>query len=277
MNAGLNTSATCAGRADFSAILILVQRAAGFGIFLIGIASIFAAASAQQQQLPPAPPAQNPLQAPLPPAQPTLSVVVLDPAHGGADAGARGPSGVLESEIVLEFARAARTELERQGLRVVITRQGNDNPTFDDRAAAANSQHGAVFISLHVSSNGPAGIVRVYSLPPAAAAPTNPATPAERPGLIPWNQAQRAYLDRSRRLAEFAQIQLAQRFRGTPETPATAEVRQLRTVAAPAIAVEVSSVAVGDRSRLAQMAPALAEALARAVTAFRAVYEAGAK
>jgi len=251
-----------------------VRRAAATGILLIGIASILAAASAQQQQPPSTPPAQNPPQAPSPPAHPTLSVVVLDPAHGGADAGARGPLGVLESEIVLEFARAARTELERQGLRVVITRQGNDNPTFDDRAAAANSQFGAVFISLHVSSNGPAGTVHVYSLPPAAA---NPPAPAERPGLISWDRAQRTYLEQSRRLAEFAQIQLAQRFRGTPETPATAEVRQLRTVAAPAIAVEVSSVAAGDRSRLAQMAPALAEALARAVTAFRAVYEAGAK
>ncbi len=254
-----------------------MRRATAFGILLIGVASIFAAAIAQQQQPPSASPAQNPPQAPPSPAHPTLSVVVLDPAHGGADAGARGPSGVLESEIVLEFARAARTELERQGLRVVITRQGNDNPTFDDRAAAANSQHGAVFISLHVSSNGPAGIVHVYSLPPAAAAPANPATPAERPGLISWDHAQQAYLGQSRRLAEFAQIQLAQRFRGTPETPATAEVRQLRTVAAPAIAVEVASVAAGDRSRLAQMAPALAEALVRAVTAFRAVYEAGAK
>src|SRR5262245_43541973 len=33
-----------------------------------------------------------------------LSIVVLDPAHGGTDTGARGGGGIRESEIVLDFA-----------------------------------------------------------------------------------------------------------------------------------------------------------------------------
>ena len=70
-------------------------------------------------------------QIPSAPAKPPLNVVVLDPAHGGADAGAHGASGVLESEAVMSFARLARLELERQGLRVVLTRQANENPSFD--------------------------------------------------------------------------------------------------------------------------------------------------
>jgi len=45
-------------------------------------------------------------------------------------------------------------------------------------------------------------------------------------------------------------------------------VRQLRTVAAPAIAIEVSSVAA-DSPRLTQMGQPLGEALARAAAAFR--------
>lgn len=223
-------------------------------------------------QPPPAPP-----QAPLPPPKPTLSVVVLDPAHGGTDAGARGEHGVVESEVVLTFAAVIRVELEHQGLRVVSTRHANENPSFDDRSAVANGQRGAVFLTLHVSSTGQVGTARVYSAAPGAAQLTNTAIPAGRPALLPWERAQEPYTELSRRFAELLQIQIAQKFRGSPEVPTTAAVRQLRTVAAPAVAVEVSSVSVPDRNRLERMSPALAEAVARAVMAFRPLYEAGTK
>ena len=130
----------------------------------------------------------------------------------------------------------------------------------------------SVFVSLHVSSTGPGGTARAYTL----AAPATPAA-APRPGLIPWDQAQEFYADSSRRLAELVQIQLAQKFRGSPEVPAIAAVQQLRTIAAPAIAIEVSSVASRDRVQLELMGLPLSEAVARAVVAFRAVYEPGAK
>jgi len=42
------------------------------------------------------------------------------------------------------------------------------------------------------------------------------------------------------------------------------------------VAVELSSVAAADRKPLDQATPALAEAVARAVAAFKAAYEAGA-
>jgi hypothetical protein len=73
------------------------------------------------------------------------------------------------------------------------------------------------------------------------------------------------------------QIQMAQRFRGSPETPAMATVRQLRTVAAPAVAIEVSNVSLPDRAPLDQMGPGLADGVARAVAAFRTIYDAEAK
>jgi N-acetylmuramoyl-L-alanine amidase len=240
---------------------------------------------AQPTQPPAAPqPSQQPAQqAPehaTPPAVPphnALTVVVLDPAHGGADQGARGSSGIAESDIVLSFARLLRISLEAQGLRVLLTRQANDGPSFDDRSKTANAQRGAIFITLHVSSTGPAGIVRVYSLPqdggPAVRATASPS----RTGLVRWDRAQQGYLELSRKLAELIQIQMAQRFRGSAETPTVAAVRQLRTIAAPAVAIEVSSVSLPDRAPLDRMAPVLAEGVARAVAAFRLVYEAGAK
>jgi N-acetylmuramoyl-L-alanine amidase len=223
---------------------------------------------------------QAPQQAPLissqPPVQqpvtPHLAVVVLDPAHGGADQGARGSWGIAESDVVLSFARLVRISLEAQGLRVILTRQANEDPSIDDRSKLANAQRGVIFITLHVSSTGQPGTVRVYSLPQEAA--TGAST---RAGLVHWDHAQSGFVDMSRRLAELIQIQMAQNFRGSSETPVAAAVRQLRTVAAPAVAVEVSSVSLQDRGPLDQMGPALADGVARAVAAFRVVYESGGK
>ena len=251
-----------------------------------------AAASSETSQLPaqsstqtaPPQPTQQPAQAapePIsPPAAPprnSLAVVVLDPAHGGADQGARGLSGIAESEVALSFARLLRISLEGQGLRVVLTRQSNDDPSFDDRSKTANAQRGAIFITLHVSSTGQPGTARVYSLPRDAGAPVSGGIGLPRAQLIRWDRAQQGYLELSRKLAELIQIQMAQRFRGSAEPPTVAAVRQLRTVAAPAVAIEVSSVSLPDRTQLDKMAPALAEGVARAVAAFRLVYESGAK
>ena len=205
--------------------------------------------------------------------QKTLAVVIVDPAHGGADAGARGSTGIVESEVVLSFARLLRISLEAQGLRVLLTRQANEGPSFDDRSKVVNAQRGGIFITLHVSSTGQPGTVRVYCLPHPVAAQNTAFAP--RGALLPWDRAQFGFVDQSRRLAELIQIQMAQRFHGSPETPMEAPVRQLRTVGAPAVAVEVSSVSVADRSALDQMGPGLADGIARAVAAFRTVYEAG--
>lgn len=201
-------------------------------------------------------------------------MVIVDPAHGGADPGARGSAGIVESDMVLSFARLLRISLEAQGLRVLLTRQANDDPSFDDRSRAANAQRNGIFISLHVSSTGQPGTVRVYSLPQPANAPQSAAT-APRGALLPWDHAQYKFLEQSRRLAELVQIQMAQHFHGSSETPFEAPVRQLRTIGAPAVAIEVSSVSVPDKGTLDQMGPGLADAVARAVAAFRTIYESG--
>jgi N-acetylmuramoyl-L-alanine amidase len=227
------------------------------------------------QTLPAQTPATQTQPATEPPSAPqkTLSVVVLDPAHGGADQGARGSAGIAESDVTLGFARLLRISLEAQGLRVILTRQANDDPSFDDRSKLANAQRGHIFITLHVSSTGQPGTVRVYSMQRVAMTPSGAAVP--RGALLPWDRAQFGFIDQSRRLAELIQIQMAQRFRGSSETPFEAPVRQLRTVGAPAVAIEVSSVSVANRGPLDQMGPGLADGVARAVAAFRTIYESG--
>jgi len=47
-----------------------------------------------------------------------LNIVVLDPAHGGTDPGARGSAGIREADIVLELTAQVRHGLENQGFQV---------------------------------------------------------------------------------------------------------------------------------------------------------------
>lgn len=190
---------------------------------------------------------------------------MLDPAHGGTDLGARGTGGLHESDVVLEFAAQIRTALESQGFQVVQTRHANENPSFDDRSAMANAQRGAIFVTVHIASTGIAGTARVYVMSdlPSAVDPT---------GLIPWDRAQAPFLSLSRKLGDQVQGLLAQHFKGSPPVAQTASVRQLRTTAAPALAVEVSSVTVEDRSELDHMAPGVAEAIGRGAAMFRPSY-----
>ena len=202
-----------------------------------------------------------------------LATVVIDPAHGGADAGARGSTGTIESEAVLDFGRAIRVALEAKGFRALLTREGNQSPSVDDRSAMVNGLSDAIFITLHVSSTGAPGTARAYfcAIFPAPPRPqtTGAAPPPRRaPGLLEWDRAQQPYLELSQRLAELVQIQLAQQFQGSPETPSSAPIRQLRTVAAPAIAIELSNVSF-DAARLSQMGQPLGQALARAAAAFQ--------
>lgn len=218
-----------------------------------------------QQTSPPSSPPQTPPQTSAPAQHGGANTVVLDPAHGGTDFGARGTGGLHESDIVLEFAAQIRSALEAQGFQVVQTRQANENPSFDDRSAIANAQRGAIFVAIHIASTGTAGTARVYVMSDLPS--TTDAT-----GLIPWDRAQAPFLSLSRKLGDQVQALLAQRFKGSPATAQPASVRQLRTTAAPAIAVELSSVVVENRAELDRMAPGVADSIARGAAAFRPTY-----
>ena len=194
-----------------------------------------------------------------------LNIVVIDPAHGGTDPGARGSAGIREADIVLELTAQLRHALESQGFQVLQTRTSNENPSFDDRSSLANAQTGAIFVSLHISSTGLPGTVRVYTMPDMP-------LPQAASGLIPWDQAQASYLALSRKLGDAVQGELTQRFKGSPMNVQSAYVRQLRTTAAPAVAVEVSSVAMEDKADLDRMLPGIADAIVRGIVAFRPTY-----
>lgn len=79
-------------------------------------------------------------------------VVVLDPGHGGKDAGAVGAI-TNEKTINLNVALAVRDMLkERKGISVVMTRSDDRFIELQERANIANRNHGNLFISIHVNS-----------------------------------------------------------------------------------------------------------------------------
>jgi N-acetylmuramoyl-L-alanine amidase len=194
--------------------------------------------------------------------------VVIDAAHGGVDNGARGPNGVNEKDITLALARGVRAELAKRGYRVVLTRDGDADPSYDDRAASANSYADPIFVSLHVGSTGTAGTVRVYFYrEPAPSAAAAAVAPSGTSGLTPWREAQLSFADASHRLADLVQSALAQKYSGSPTAGTSAAVRDLRSVAAPALAVEISNVSANP-SITEAMSPSIAAALAQSLDVF---------
>jgi N-acetylmuramoyl-L-alanine amidase len=279
-----------------SAILFRVRNPTRFLAFL-SVASVFVLkatphpspwtvpaavqSSPQQVQAPSnVPPQQGapPQTAPQPPAH-SGPVIALDPAHGGTDSGARGQSGVIEKDMVLLVARTAKFALEREGFRVVMTRNDDSNPSYDDRAATANAYRDVLFISFHISSTGTLNTARVYSYQFSetalnanaitANANSLPITPVKTTSLLAWEEAQRPFVGTSHHLADTLQADLTLRFAGSPAVSSAVAVRGLRSVAGPAIAIELSNVAVTDPNQLVAMAAPLATAIVHLVNASR--------
>lgn len=80
-----------------------------------------------------------------------LRTVVIDPGHGGHDAGAVS-SIAREKDLNLAVARKLKRMLERQGYRVVMTRDGDYFLTLQQRVDIANRIPDSIFVSIHHNS-----------------------------------------------------------------------------------------------------------------------------
>jgi len=79
--------------------------------------------------------------------------IILDPGHGGRDPGAMGPSGLKEKEANLDIAQRLKKLLEEKGLEVLMTRDGDNYVTLQDRTRFANANGGKLFVSIHANTN----------------------------------------------------------------------------------------------------------------------------
>jgi N-acetylmuramoyl-L-alanine amidase len=91
-----------------------------------------------------------------------LSLVVLDPGHGGENLGApaRFHKGQYEKHFTLPLARHVAEELRKAGIGVVLTREDDRDMELWERVSMANRLGADVFVSLHMNSThkpGPSG------------------------------------------------------------------------------------------------------------------------
>jgi len=95
----------------------------------------------------------------------TGKTVVIDPGHGGADPGAVVDK-IREADLNMQLANALKTQLESVGVKVALTRSGNQGLVpqelmtnadqgfiLQQRKGFAADQEGQLFISIHVNSN----------------------------------------------------------------------------------------------------------------------------
>jgi len=84
-----------------------------------------------------------------------LSTVVIDPGHGGKDAGCISPSGkTMEKSIVLDIGKRL-AEMIRAGypdVKVIMTRSDDTFVTLQGRADIANHNNANLFISIPINS-----------------------------------------------------------------------------------------------------------------------------
>ncbi len=79
--------------------------------------------------------------------------VVIDPGHGGIDAGAIGVGGTREKDLVLAFAQTLAAQLQASGrYDVAMTRTDDTFVPLGARVRFARSRQADLFISIHANS-----------------------------------------------------------------------------------------------------------------------------
>ena len=81
------------------------------------------------------------------------ALVVVDPGHGGDDAGERGRAGTSEADVCWDVAVRLAERLVELGARVRFTRTEPAGPDVVERAARANSLEADAFVSLHLNAH----------------------------------------------------------------------------------------------------------------------------
>jgi N-acetylmuramoyl-L-alanine amidase len=219
----------------------------------------------EEEERPSAPPS-----APL--ASQGLRTIVIDPGHGGLEAGSKGKFGTLEKNLTLPISQKLKTLIEKNlAYRVVLTRDKDVDVSLENRAAIANNNRAVIFISVHVN-----GFPRTSARGSETYFLSLNATDEEARRLaymennsseieakissddeddimmILWDMAQSAFIKQSSELAENIQRELnsllGTRNRGIKQAP----FKVLTGVACPAVLVEIAFISNPEEERKLQ-------------------------
>jgi N-acetylmuramoyl-L-alanine amidase len=220
------------------------------------VIDVLASTSTEAPAAPPpaAAPADPPPLLDLPPAG-ALRTIVIDAGHGGDEEGASGPQGTLEKAVTLSVARRLKSALEsRLGVRVILTRDGDQTVALDERAALANNNKADLFVSLHANASvrASAAGAEVFYLSldeygdqaQRVARGESEALPVFGGGardieVILWEMAQARYIEESALLARQIEASLRERVPMSPRAIQQAPFRVLVGANMPAVLVEM--------------------------------------
>jgi len=189
----------------------------------------------------------------------TITLIVIDPGHGGEDLGAVGVMDVPEKKLTLAMARWMRDGLRAAypDLRVELTRDADAYPTLDERTRFANELNADVFVSVHFNAalNPEANGVETFYIAHEGTVPGDivpgreddgPSVVATEVGVV--GDVTRCVVDdlrgygateASAQLAEILQAQLVARLGSYDRNVRQGRFRVLRGARMPAVVVEL--------------------------------------
>lgn len=252
---------------------------------------------------PPPPPSSEPGSAPsaaeppgvteAPKKTAALDTVVLDPGHGGSDTGAIGADGAQEKTLTLALAVKMGALLEKEGIKVILTRSTDQQLPLNQRTAIANFNRADLLVSVHLNASpvpSARGTETYYMSREAtdlwssqlaakenAAGPEAGVSPSEGGlDMVLWEMAQTSVLVESAALAEIIQQEfnalLGISDRGVRQAPfAVLEGAQM-----PAVLVEVaflSNPSEAKRLNDPSFQDQVASTLVKAILNFKARYD----
>ena len=186
-----------------------------------------------------------------------LSVVVLDPGHGGRSIGAQGSTGTLEKALVLSVAEKLKAQVEEGlGIKVVLTRTADYYVGLKERTAIANNNRGDLFLSIHANATFRREIEgfetyylsfkpsdrdadRYAEMENRALGVKGGADEEALLEAILWDMAQTAFINESRELASMIQASMVRSLRGSDRGIRQAPLAVLMGARMPAVLVEI--------------------------------------
>ncbi len=183
--------------------------------------------------------------------------ILLDPARGGSEEGARIDEHTAEKQVTLDVANRLKSLLSARDFDVVLTRGSDVLVTNDARAALANQSKAIACLSLHATAAGRG--LHLFTSSLVQAQPEGYA--------VPWDEAQSLYVQRSQRLVN--ELSTAFGRSKIPVSSGRTWIRPLDNMECPAVAVEIAPDGDGDTAADRSYQNRIADTIAGAMLFWR--------
>lgn len=211
-----------------------------------------------------------------------VSVIIVDPGHGGSDSGCVGSSGLKEKDLALAVSRKLQEMLRATtNASVLLTRTEDVDVPLAARAAFAEKNGGGLFVSIHggASFSRLAHGSEVFS--PSANAdayPQRESSGARHRAFPPLVAQVRRYAAESLALGRFVAAALAQGDSQKNRGVRTVPCRVLRDIPMPGVMIEIGCLTNPSEEALLgtdSYQQSLAQEIAQGITNYLSSYKTG--